>query len=439
MGTSKKLFHLKTRDVFPSAVEFIKGLFLAERRHRNIERICEKLPDNNYSKIQHFISESPWDAFAVMNKVAVDTDNLLKDFESVGLLIDESAEEKKGINSVGVAPQYCGSKGKLANCQVAVFGCLAADKYANLIDTRLYLPSQWTSDKKRCKDVGVPKERFKFKKKTELALEIVRAQRKAGIRFDWVGADAFYGNDSDFLKELDNDGELFVIDIHKDHFIYIDEPVIEIPEKKGIKGRKPSLPKTNTEGLQVCDYYQKLRSKDWKKVKLRNGTKGELISQVHLKKVYTWNKKDLTATERVLLIRKTKKGKKWEIKYAISNAENGKYSIEELARMQSQRFWIENSLKEAKHHIGMYEYQVRGWLAWHHHIAISMMATCFMLSERLLLKDQMPLLSCNDIRETLLQNYSSSTISDEEFVEILKKRHQKRQKDIDRNHKKSTG
>ncbi len=439
MLTGYFLFRTKTRNVFPSAVEFVNGLFVSERGNRNIERICEKLPDSNYSRIQHFISESPWDAFAVMGKVANDSDELFNEFDSVGLIIDESAEEKKGIHSVGVAPQYCGNKGKIANSQVAVFGCLAADKYANLIDARLYLPEQWTSDGERCKQAGVPKGRLKFKKKTELALEIVRSQRKAGIRFDWVGADAFYGNDSEFLKELDNDGELFVIDIHKDQLIYSEEPIIGVPEKKGILGRNPCLLKADTNGFGVGEYYQTLRSKDWKKVKLRKGTKGELISKVHVKEVFTWNKKDNSACRRLLIIRKTKKGKKSEIKYALSNAKEGEFSNEELGRMQSQRFWIENSLKESKHHIGMYEYQVRGWLAWHHHIALSMMATYFMLSERLLHKDQLPLLSCGDIREMLLQNFSSSAISDEEFMKILKCRHERRKKDIDRCLKKSSG
>jgi SRSO17 transposase len=373
-----------------------------------------------------------------MQKVANDSHELYKNFGSVGLIIDESAEEKKGTHSVGVAPQYCGNKGKLANCQVAVFGCLAAGKYANLIDTRLYLPSEWTSDRKRCKLAGVPKDRWEFKKKTELALQIVRDQRKAGIGFDWVGADAFYGNDSWFLKELDKDGELFVIDVHKDQVVYLEAPVIAVPEKQGTKGRNPKLLKADSTGIEIGKYYESLRSKDWKKVKLRDGTKGELISQVHVKKVFTWNKVDQTACERLLIIRKTKKGKKSEIKFALSNAQEGKFTMQELAQMQSQRFWIENSLKESKHHIGMYEYQVRGWRAWHHHIALSMMATYFMQSERILYQNELPLLSCNDIRATLLHTYASDAISDEQFMQILKARHERRKKDIDLNYKKST-
>jgi hypothetical protein len=95
--SSKKIFQLKTRDVFPFAIEFIKGLFAAESGHRNIERICEKLPGNSYSKLQHFISESPWDAFAVMQKVANDSHELYKNFNSVGLIMNQQKKKKGSI------------------------------------------------------------------------------------------------------------------------------------------------------------------------------------------------------------------------------------------------------------------------------------------------------------------------------------------------------
>lgn len=90
--------------------------------------------------MHHFISESTWDASGVMDKVAKDVSKALPKQKLTGLLIDESGWEKKGDKSVGVGHQYCGNVGKTANSQVAVFGCLCNDKYASLIDARLYLP-----------------------------------------------------------------------------------------------------------------------------------------------------------------------------------------------------------------------------------------------------------------------------------------------------------
>jgi hypothetical protein len=49
----------------------------------------------------------------------------------------------------------------------------------------------------------------------------------------------------------------------------------------------------------------------------------------------------------------------------------------------------------------MADYQLRLWNAWHHHMALVMMAMLFMLTERLRMKDQRPLLSCADIERLL--------------------------------------
>ncbi len=118
--------------------------------------MIERVPDSDYYQIQHFISKSTWDARAGFYKVAWDTSKLFGGYERVGLLIDESAHRKKGKESVGVARQYCGTIGKVDNCQVAVYGALSADKYYGLIDTALYLPEEWTSNEARCKKAGVP-------------------------------------------------------------------------------------------------------------------------------------------------------------------------------------------------------------------------------------------------------------------------------------------
>jgi SRSO17 transposase len=105
-----------------------------------MEQMSEMVKDADYHQIQHFISESPWNARTVMDSVAEDTNKLFSDFEEVYFLMDESAHTKKGAKSVGVARQYSGQLGKVDNCQVGVYGALSADKYCSLIDGRLYLP-----------------------------------------------------------------------------------------------------------------------------------------------------------------------------------------------------------------------------------------------------------------------------------------------------------
>jgi SRSO17 transposase len=99
-----------------------------------MEQMSEIVKDADYHQIQHFISESPWNARTVMDSVAEDTNKLFNDFEEVYFLIDESAHTKKGTKSVGVSRQYSGQLGKVDNCQVAVYGALSAGKYCSLVD-----------------------------------------------------------------------------------------------------------------------------------------------------------------------------------------------------------------------------------------------------------------------------------------------------------------
>jgi SRSO17 transposase len=87
-----------------------------------MERMEQAVPDTNEQALQHFISNSPWDAEAVMRQVARGADALLGGHGDTLLVIDESGIPKKGKHSAGVARQYCGQLGKVENCQVGVYG-----------------------------------------------------------------------------------------------------------------------------------------------------------------------------------------------------------------------------------------------------------------------------------------------------------------------------
>lgn len=171
-----------------TAFQYLKGLF--QGRKRNIERVA----DSEYHRIQHFISESPWNARVGFDRVARNVSKIFESCGSVGLLIDESSHLKKGTESVGVSRQYAGTIGKVDNYQVAVYAALSAGKHYGLIDTALHLPKTWTDDKQRSLDAGIPEEQIVFKPKVEQALEIVQHQISIGTRFHFVAADVLYGN-----------------------------------------------------------------------------------------------------------------------------------------------------------------------------------------------------------------------------------------------------
>lgn len=162
-------------------------------------RMEEAVSGADEQALQHFLSNTTWDEEAVMAQVARDVDGYLGGQADSCLILDESGFPKKGEHSVGVARQYCGQVGKIDNCQVAVFGVLSCGERASLVDGRLYLPKEWIGDRKRCRKAGIPAGEYRTERtKHSLALEIVRAAKARGLRYRWVGCDAFYGKSPHF-------------------------------------------------------------------------------------------------------------------------------------------------------------------------------------------------------------------------------------------------
>jgi SRSO17 transposase len=400
-----------------------------QAQRKNMERMEEVVPDSDYQSLQHFLSHSEWDARAVLDQVATEADRHLGGSEDSCLLLDESSFQKKGRQSVGVARQWSGRLGKVENCQVAVFAALAQGNYSTLIDTRLYLPQEWAQDRKRCVAAGVPESERVFKSKAELAFEMVVQARQNGVRFRWVGVDGGYGKDPAFLRRLASHGEVFVADVHRDQPIYLENPEPLVPERKSLSGRKPLLLQAQSPSQRVDKWAAAQPAEHWHTVTVRQGTKGELRVQAVRGRVWLWDGNEAQARcWHVLAIREL--GSPETIKYVLSNAP-AETSLERLVQMQRQRFWIERSFEDGKSESGLADYQVRGWLPWHHHMALVMMAMLFMLEERLSQQESYPLLSCSDIEVLLAQFLPRRDRSVGEVVRQMEARHAARQSAID--------
>ncbi|MDB6133937.1 MAG: transposase [Verrucomicrobiales bacterium] len=122
--------------------------------------------------------------------------------------------------------------------------------------------------------------------------------------------------------------------------------------------------------------------------------------------------------------------KSGDIKYVLSNAA-ADIPLIDLARMASSRFWVERALQDAKGAAGMGEYQMRGWTGWHHHMAMVMLAMIFMLRERVLLAEELPLLTAEDIVWMIEYYLPRPHATEEEVRKALARRHRRRQTDID--------
>jgi SRSO17 transposase len=345
------------------------------------------------------------------------------------LFLDESAFAKKGDQSVGVARQWSGRLGKVDNCQVAVFACLTQGAHSTLINTRLYLPQEWTNDPDRCRAAGVPIQEVVFKSKADLAFEMVVHARRNGIRFNWVGVDGGYGKDPAFLRCLEAHGEIFVAEVHKDQQIYSEDPDPCVPERKSTRGKKPTRLEAQSSTQRVDEWLKTQPAELWQRVSVRPGTKGELRVEALQARVWLWDGRESQARHWHLVVTR-ELGSPETIKYTLSNAP-AETSLEQLLRIQRQRFWIERSFENGKSEAGMADYQVRGWLAWHHHMALVMMAMLFMLEERLIHKESHPLLSCSDIEILLAHILPRRDVTVGEVVRQMDARHRARQASID--------
>lgn len=209
------------------------------------------------------------------------------------MLIDESGITKKGDKSVGVSRQWNGRLGKVDNnCQLGVYAALSRGALSTLIDTRLYVPSSWVKDKGRCEAAGVPTT---VRSKPELALEMVRHNRCQGVHFSWAGMDGLYGKDPALLRALEVDGETFMADVHKDQYVYLEDPRPVIPVSPPGRGRKRTRPVTQSEKVRVDKWIKAQPDSAWRRITLRDNTKGQLQVEVLHQRVWVWDAKETHA------------------------------------------------------------------------------------------------------------------------------------------------
>ena len=175
---------------------------------------------------------------------------------------------------------------------------------------------------------------------------------------------------------------------------------------------------------------------DWQRVTLRDSSKGKLRVELLHRRVWLWDGKEAQAHQWHLIVRRELDSPQ-TLKYTVSNAP-AEIAAQRLALMQAQRFWIERSLQDGKSESGLADYQARKWRSWHHHMALVFMAMLFMLEERILQKDTLPLLSCSDIESLLRSFLPRRDVQQDEVLRQMEKRHRKRQAAIDSQYQKQT-
>ena len=419
-------FNDARQNVADKARAYTAGLLMKASR-KNMERMEEYVENCEYQSVQQFLSDSPWDHEGLNAHVAEDVNGLLGGPQSV-LLIDESGFAKKGRMSAGVARQWNGREGKTNNCQVGVYAALCDGLRASLVDLRLYLPKEWTEDKQRCRKAKIPEQQQTFRTKPQLAMEMLNAALANGLSFSWVAADSVYGQTPEFVREIDGLGLNLVADVHRNQRVYTRDPRPYLPRRKDRRGRKYTKLRTREAARRVDELYKEQEVARWHRVRVREGAKGTVFVQARRRRIWLWDGKERAARNWWLVF--IRDPLTAEVKYFISNAA-ATLTLTTLVQKHAARFWIERVFEDGKTSVGMADYQARGWIPWHHHMSLVMLALLFLLKERLLHQREVALLSCQDIVELLNHYLPRADLTEEAVLANLQRRHRKRQQDID--------
>jgi SRSO17 transposase len=191
------------------ALKYLQGI-LSSIERKNGWQLAEHAREARPDGMQRLLSQAVWDTDGVRDDLRSYALSQLG-HESAILAVDETSFPKQGKHSAGVGVQYCGTTGRVENCQVGVFLSYVTAKGYTLIDRELYLPLDWCEDPNRCRAVGIPDDRLRFQTKPELAQKMIERIFQAQIPISWVVADTVYGGNLDLRRWLEAHGYPYVM------------------------------------------------------------------------------------------------------------------------------------------------------------------------------------------------------------------------------------
>src|SRR5687768_16700933 len=217
---------------------YMVGQF-SELDRKSIEPMALQVEGGNVRAMQRGLSEAVWDDVQMLRTYHRLVHEDMGDPEGV-VIFDESGFPKKGRESVGVARQYCGTLGKVENCQVGVFAAYASRHGYAFVDKRLFLPEPWFTEayaarRTQCK---VPDD-LTFHTKPQLAVEILREiSQEAMLVFKYIVADCLYGNSPEFIEAAEQcGGKVYFVSIPSDTRCWVQGPVTQ-PKRYKYKGKE---------------------------------------------------------------------------------------------------------------------------------------------------------------------------------------------------------
>lgn len=381
------VFQEQFQDLFPRQEQrdwfrfFMCGQ-LSNLERKTVEPMVLALLGPNANAIraaQYFLGQSPWATPPFMERIQMLVARWLGEADGV-VILDGSGFPKQGHHSAGVAPQYCGHVGKVANCQEGVFVLYASRRGHAFLNHRLYVPQRWFTDayQARWKNCGIP-DTLQFRTEPELGLEMVTqlVQRKV-VPFRWVTCDARYAEIPAFLDGIAALGKWYFAEVAADTRAWIQTPAIE-PPGPGLLGAPRQYPRvkaTAPRPYEMRELVLQIPPAQWQRRCIKEGSKGTLVAEFACLRVTPI--RDELPGERCWAIFRRTLGPQPEVKFFLSNAPRT-CPLPEFARVSGLRWPVETGLKEGKGAVGMDQYETRTWLGWHHQMTVAILAHLFLV------------------------------------------------------------
>ena len=340
--------------------------------------MLERVHDpGTYQAFQHFISHAPWDHTRIWRQLRA----VIPDREGV-VILDATSFPKQGTQSVGVARQYCGTLGKVANCQVAVTAALWTDVRAWMLGATLYLPEAWLTREARQR--GKIPATVRFQEKWRLALTLLRQARAAGFRITAVLGDADFGDSATLRRMLHRLKLPYALGISSTATVFRGIPAVAVPERKRPSAAHPTR-------LQVTDGSRPeavraiaahLPARAWRCVTWRNGTNrpwAAHFAALRVMPAQDWRRRRLAPE--VWLLFERDRGATPRVK-AYLVALPATASLRALVRLAHHRWAIEQQYQELKDELGLDHFEGRSYPGWNRHVLLTALAYTWLQSER---------------------------------------------------------
>jgi SRSO17 transposase len=403
--------------------------------NRNFANIARRVidPDDDGQNLQQFMSDSPWSAQPVFDQIQAEI--CQRPQLSGGMLaLDESGDERAGDQSAGAARQYLGRMGKVDMGQVGVLLSYYKDGIWTMVDAELFLPEVWfDQDHARLRERWhIPADRT-FATKPGLGLEEIRRAKANGLPFEVVGCDSLYGRNAQFRADLDAEEVIYMADIPANTLVYLEEPVVGVPETPPGKRGRPFLQWRVLNEVQPVQVRALETHPDFilHPVDIRHTERGMLTYECAARRVWTIPEAG-QVREEWLFVRREADG---TLSFSLSNAPTDT-PLARLALWRSQRYFVERTFQDAKSEAGWDELEARKYRAWMHHTALDALALWFVAETKLdwaqahprdpelveqLEVEVLPALSMANVRELLKATLPLEQLSPEQATDLVVK------------------